>query len=194
MRHVCLPVPLPVRLFARMQKLSTHWKIFIKCDIVASVEILSRKFEFHYNLTTITGTLHEHLRKFTVTSSSTLLRMRNVLEKNCRENQNTIFCSTTFSVKTCRLSDNVKKYGTSLASLLLQLRGFESMSLLNGNYMFSNSHSEHSRLSFVSWQSFFLKLSFAGMPRLQIQCVVILLSPESKLSHSFGFHIIFCCV
>ena len=102
MRHVCLPVPLPVRLFARMQKLSTHWEIFIKCDIGVSVEILSRKFDSYYNLTRITGTQHEHLRTCTITSRSTLFRMRNVLEKNCRENQNTILCSITFSRKSCR--------------------------------------------------------------------------------------------
>jgi len=77
MRHVCLPV----RLFARMQKLSTHWEIFMKCDIGVSVEVSSRKFELLYNLTRITCTRHEPLRKFTVTSRSTLLRMRNVLEK-----------------------------------------------------------------------------------------------------------------
>jgi len=54
---------------------------FLKFYIGVSVEILSRKFEFHYNPTRITGALHEHLRKFTIISRSTLLRMRNVLEK-----------------------------------------------------------------------------------------------------------------
>jgi hypothetical protein len=70
-----------VCLFVRMQKLNNHWEIFIKCDIGVSVEILSRKFEFNYSLTSITVTVHNHLRTVTITSRSTLLRMRNVLEK-----------------------------------------------------------------------------------------------------------------
>jgi len=81
MCHVCLSVRLPTRLFARMQKLCTHWEIFTKCKIGVSFAILSRKLEFHYKMTRITGTLHEHLRKFTITSRSTLLRMRKGLEK-----------------------------------------------------------------------------------------------------------------
>jgi hypothetical protein len=64
-----------------MQKLCTHWEIFTKCNIGVSSEILSRKLEFHYNLTRITGTLHEHLCKFTITFRSTLLGMRKGLEK-----------------------------------------------------------------------------------------------------------------
>ena len=52
---------------------------------------MSRKLKFHYNLTTITGTLHEDRCKFLTISRSVLLRMRNVLYKSCRENQNT-FC------------------------------------------------------------------------------------------------------
>ena len=36
-----------------------------------------------------------------------------------------------------------------------------------------------------------LNCLFAGTPRLQIQFVAILLSPESKLSHSFGLILFF---
>jgi hypothetical protein len=54
---------------------------FIKCDIGESVEILSRTFEFNYSLTSITVTMHDYLRIFTITSRSTLLRMRKILEK-----------------------------------------------------------------------------------------------------------------
>ena len=38
-----------------------------------------------------TGTLDEHLRTFLIISRSVLLRMRNVSDKSCRENQNTHF-------------------------------------------------------------------------------------------------------
>ena len=36
-----------------------------------------------------------------------LLRMRNVSDESCRENQNTLLCSITFLRKSCRLWDNV---------------------------------------------------------------------------------------
>ena len=40
-----------------------------------------------------------------------LPRMRNVSHKSCRENQTHIWCSITCFRKSCRLWDNVKKYG-----------------------------------------------------------------------------------
>jgi hypothetical protein len=52
---------------------------------------MSRKFKFHYNLTRITGTLHEDHQTFFIISRLILLRMRNVSDKSCRENQNTHF-------------------------------------------------------------------------------------------------------
>jgi hypothetical protein len=43
-----------------------------------------------------------------------LLRMRNVSDKSCRENQNTHFVFNNFFFrKSCRLWDNVQKYGTA---------------------------------------------------------------------------------
>jgi len=36
----------------------------------------------------IKGTLHEHIRTFMVMSRSIHLRMRNISDKNCRENKN----------------------------------------------------------------------------------------------------------
>jgi len=49
------------------------------------------KFKFLYNLTRITGTLHEDQYTFMIISRLVLLRMRNVSDKSCRENQNTDF-------------------------------------------------------------------------------------------------------
>jgi len=37
--------------------------------------------------------------------------MKNILDKSCRGNQNILLCSTTFFRKSCRLWDNVGKYG-----------------------------------------------------------------------------------
>ena len=44
-----------------------------------------------YNLTRITGTLHEDLYTFFIISRSVLLRMRKVSDESCGENQNTHF-------------------------------------------------------------------------------------------------------
>jgi hypothetical protein len=56
-----------------------------------------RKFKFHYNLTRITGTLHEDQYTFLIISPSFLLRMRNVPDKSYRENLNTHFTFSNLS-------------------------------------------------------------------------------------------------
>ena len=38
------------------------------------------------------GTLHEGLCKFTRVSRRICLRLKNILDKNCTENQNTVLC------------------------------------------------------------------------------------------------------
>jgi hypothetical protein len=48
---------------------------------------MSRKFKFHYNLKRIIDTLHKDLCTFTF--ACTFVRMKNVSEKSCTENQNT---------------------------------------------------------------------------------------------------------
>jgi hypothetical protein len=52
-------------------------------------ENLSRKFKFHSNPTKTTFTLHEDVSTFLTISLEILLRMRKVLHKSCKENQNT---------------------------------------------------------------------------------------------------------
>ena len=60
-------------------------------DISGFFENVEKKLQFHYTLTRITGTLHEDLRTFMINPRSILLVMRNVSDKNCRENLNTHF-------------------------------------------------------------------------------------------------------
>jgi len=55
------------------------------------------KFKFHATLTKVTGTLPKDLFSFLITSHLILLRMRNVPEKSCRENQNTFYIQKLFS-------------------------------------------------------------------------------------------------
>ena len=85
-------------------------RILTKFDIWAFFANLSRKFKFHEKPTKITGTLHEDVFTFITISSWILLRMRNVVDRCCRENQN-ILCSVTFFWKSRRSWDNVEKYG-----------------------------------------------------------------------------------
>jgi len=64
-------------------------RIFMKFNIWVFFENLSRKFQFHYNLTRITGTLHEDQYTFLIIFRSILLRERNVSDKSCIEKQHT---------------------------------------------------------------------------------------------------------
>jgi hypothetical protein len=59
------------------------------------------------------GTLHEDLCTFMITSRWILLRMRNISDKTCWQNQNTHFTFNNVFRKSCRLWDNVEKYGTA---------------------------------------------------------------------------------
>jgi len=78
-------------------------------------ENLSRNCKFHSNMTKITGTLHEDVCAFMIVYRWNLLIMRNVSDKSCRENKNTHFVFSNFLsfFLSCRLWDNVEKYGTT---------------------------------------------------------------------------------
>jgi hypothetical protein len=66
-------------------------RIFLKYDILAFFETLSRSFKIYKNLTIITVTLREDQYIFLITSHSFLLRIRNISHKSCTEKQNTHF-------------------------------------------------------------------------------------------------------
>jgi hypothetical protein len=57
-------------------------------------------------------TLHEDLCTFMTISCWIILRMRNVSDKSCSENQNTHFMFINFFKKLCHIWDNVEKCGT----------------------------------------------------------------------------------
>jgi hypothetical protein len=57
------------------------------------------------------GNLHKGVRTFMTISRWILLRMRNVSNKSCRENQNTHSMVNNWFRKSCRLWDYVQKYG-----------------------------------------------------------------------------------
>jgi hypothetical protein len=62
-----------------------EWSNSAPKNLLRKIKFHYIKIEFHYNMTRITGTLREGLGKFI--SRSILLRMRNVSDKSCKENQ-----------------------------------------------------------------------------------------------------------
>ena len=88
------------------------WRNWI-FDIGVFLANLPRKFKFHWNLTRITGSLHEDVCTFVIISRWILLRMWNVSDKSCTENPNTLFMFNKFYPKIVPLWDNVKKYYTA---------------------------------------------------------------------------------
>ena len=76
----------------RMQQFDSHWTDF---DETWYLSFFFRKYvekiKFHWNPVRITGTLREDIFTFVTFFRRSLLRMRNFLNKSCRENQNTHF-------------------------------------------------------------------------------------------------------
>jgi hypothetical protein len=96
-----------------MEQLCSHWMDFHEIWYLKLFWKCAKKINFHYNLTRITGTLHERLRTFVIISRLFLLTIRYVSDKSCRENQNPRFIVNNFLPKSCRLWHNVEKYGTA---------------------------------------------------------------------------------
>ena len=110
---VCPPIRQSVRPSAWNNPAPTE-RIFTKYDIWGFFENLSGKLKYHLNLTRITGTLHEDQYTFSIISHSVVLRMRNVSDKGCRENQNKHFVfNKFFFLNPCRLWYNAEKYWTA---------------------------------------------------------------------------------
>jgi hypothetical protein len=86
----------------------------MKLDIWVFFENLSRKFNFNYNMTRITGTLHEYLFTFMVIQCWVILRMRKFSDKTVQKIKTHILSSKTFFQKSHCLWNNVEKYGRSL--------------------------------------------------------------------------------
>jgi hypothetical protein len=93
----CLSVRPPARPPARSTSTSTG-RIFMKLDIWVFFQTLRRKFKCHLTLTRRTSTLHDGMCVFMI-CRRTVLRIRNVSDRNCRENQNTHFVLSNFFPK-----------------------------------------------------------------------------------------------
>jgi hypothetical protein len=80
-------------------QLGSHWTNFHEFGIWEFKNNLPRKLQFHYKWTKITITIHEHQCTFLVISCSVILRIWNVSNKICREDQNTHFMFNNFISK-----------------------------------------------------------------------------------------------
>jgi hypothetical protein len=94
---------MPVLPSVRVKQLDCH------CYISVFFESLLRNFKIHYNPRSITGTLRGYLFLLLISYLWILLRMRNNLDKCCRENQNTFYVQFFFFRKFCSLWNNVHK-------------------------------------------------------------------------------------
>jgi hypothetical protein len=70
-------------------------------------KICWKKSKFYFELTRITSTLLEDRYAFLIISGLVLLIMRNILDKSCKENQNTV-CVQNFFRISCRLKHHVQ--------------------------------------------------------------------------------------
>ena len=83
--------PLLLHLVGCLYYLYQWYTVNQKSNLRITSVLSVKKKKFRYNRTRITGTLNADLLTFFVISRPFLLRMRNVSEKSCRENQNTHF-------------------------------------------------------------------------------------------------------
>ena len=81
-------------------------RIFVEVDIW---EFLSRTLSFHQYVTRITSALYEDVYTFMTMHHWIILRTRTVLNKSCRENQNTHFTSNNLFQKIVQFIEIVWK-------------------------------------------------------------------------------------
>jgi len=70
---------------------------------------MSRKFKFHYNQAGITGTLHEDIRTFMISSRSIFLRVRNILGKTVERIETHVLSSITFFSKNHSVYETIRR-------------------------------------------------------------------------------------
>ena len=80
-----------------LEQLGSHWTYFHEIWNLSIYKNLSRKFNVHWNITRIMRTLHEDIRTFVVISEWILLKMKNVLDTSCRQNQNSLHSEQRFT-------------------------------------------------------------------------------------------------
>jgi len=85
-------------LSVRTEKLGSHYTDFHEISYLSTYRNLVKKIQFALKADKNKWHFNEDQYTFVITPRSVLLRMKNVSEKLCRENQNTLLCSATFSL------------------------------------------------------------------------------------------------
>ena len=98
-----------------MEELGYRWTDFYEIWYLVIFRKSVMKIQLSLTSNKKTGTLIEYLYTYMTIFHWILLRMRNVWDESCRLNQNThyIFNKFFFFRKSCRLWDNVEKYGVA---------------------------------------------------------------------------------
>jgi hypothetical protein len=97
----------------------TGW-IFMKFDIFSIFKKSVKKFQVSLKLSRIMSTLCEDLCIFMIVSCQILLRMRNVSDKNCKQNQNTHFMRSNFFFPPLKIMHSMRYFLTPWRRLLLE--------------------------------------------------------------------------
>jgi hypothetical protein len=110
--NCCTSYPLKMIALPLIQNIVLFWSPGV-WPVSVFFETLSRKFKSSYNLTRTTGTLLEDLCTFMI-SRSILHKMKTFWTKVVGNIRTYIFCSITFSHKTCRVWNNAEIYGKAI--------------------------------------------------------------------------------
>jgi hypothetical protein len=114
-------------------------RVLMKFGNWGFLENLSRKFNFYWSPTRVTGILHKEHCTFIIISRWIFFRMRNVSYKSCRENQKIHFTFGNFSFrKSCRLWDNAEKYAKRRRGNTWQYNAAHALCVLD-NYGYSHT-------------------------------------------------------
>ena len=95
-----------------MKQLGSHLKDVREILYFSIYRKSVEKVQVSYNLTRITGTVHEYLCIFNIIAWSVLLSIRNVSGKNYIQTQSTHFMFINVFAKIVPLRDNVEQYGS----------------------------------------------------------------------------------
>jgi len=121
----------------------------MKFDIGVFYEILSRGLRFRYNLTRMSGALHEDLCIFITISPLILLRIRNMSSTICKENHNTFQVQKQFFFEKCAFYEiiwksmvgHIRKYNAAQRRCYLHTgklsQGYRYTPVIFNTYFFS---------------------------------------------------------
>ena len=141
--HVCLSV----RLYGKTRL--PLGQVLMKFCLIIFRKICRERRIFIKNLTRMAGTLHEDRCTFTIISCRILLKLRNISEKLCTENQNTCFLFYNISFffpprKRFPVADNLKK--KTLEPDRPQMTIIQRMRIPCWIYKVTNTHLEYVKL------------------------------------------------